>query len=184
LHNVFESEIDETVYSHQFIGSELEKGKWKYTKYDFHYNIDKVFWERGYATEKKPFIKDTILLDKKELQDGLTIFFKARDMLFSQSSQSIPVLINEKKEFAHIEYPCKRESFEIDAVKYPIDVLHFKGKATFVGVLGLTGDFQGWFSNDDARIPIFAKMNVILGSVKVELISWKGINWVPPKKVN
>jgi hypothetical protein len=184
LHNVFETEMDEAVYSHQFIGSELEKGNWKYTKYDFDYNLKKVFWERGFSSEKKPFIKDVLSLDNKEIQDGLSLFFKARELLYSQSPQDIPVLVNEKKEVASIQYPCKRETVEIDAVKYLIDVLYFKGKATFVGVLGLTGDFQGWFSNDSARIPVFAKMNVIFGSVKVELISWKGINWDPPKKVN
>jgi len=182
LHNVFESEIDETIYSHQFIGSELEGNDWKYTKYDLDYNVDKAFLERGFSSTGKPFMKDTLALNKEKMQDGLSLFFDARKKLYSQSPQNIPVLINEKRELTTIQYPCKREEVKIDAVEYPIDVLHFIGKSTFVGVFGLTGDFQGWFSNDYARIPVFAKMRVILGSVNVELISWKGINWIPPKK--
>ena len=184
LHSIFESEMDETIYAHQFIASELDEGEWRYTKYDFNYNRDKVFCERGYPSNKRSPIKDTVSLDKKLMQDGLSLFFKARQTLYSQKPENIPVFINEKKENTNIEYPCKRETIEIEAVKYPIDVLYFKGKATFVGVFGLTGDFQGWFSNDAARIPIFARMTVILGSVKVELKSWTRTNWAPPKKIN
>ena len=48
-----------------------------------------------------------------------------------------------------------------------------QGNAEFVGIFGLTGEFSGWFWNDDARIPIVAKMQVIIGSVTIELMSWK-----------
>jgi hypothetical protein len=70
---------------------------------------------------------------------------------------------------------------DIDAVDYPVDVVRFDGRADFVGVFGLTGGFEGWFSNDDASIPITARMKVILGSIKVELTKWKRGNWAPPK---
>jgi len=53
--------------------------------------------------------------------------------------------------------------------------------ANFVGVFGLTGGFDGVFSNDGAGIPITARLKVILGSIKVELKNWKRDNWIPPK---
>jgi hypothetical protein len=182
LHNVFESEIDENIYSHQFIGSELEGKEWKYTKYELDYSANRAMMERGYPSRKVITLKDSTSLDKKKFQDGLSIFFAARNLLFSQNPVNIPVLINEKKENAYIKYPCVRETAEIDAVNYPVDVLKFEGKAGFVGVLGLTGDFKGWFSNDNARIPITARMNVVLGSVYVELKSWTLPGWMPPRK--
>jgi hypothetical protein len=45
----------------------------------------------------------------------------------------------------------------------------------------LTGDFEGWFSNDEARVPILAKMKVILGSITIELMRWKRAGWTPPR---
>jgi hypothetical protein len=51
----------------------------------------------------------------------------------------------------------------------------------FSGIYGLTGPFEGWFSNDDARVPIRANMEVMLGSVKVELIGWNRGGWNPPR---
>lgn len=182
LHNVFESEIDESVYSHQFIGSELEGREWKYTKYDLNYGANKAFMERGYPSRKVIIYKDSIALDKKKFQDGLSLFFAARNLLFSQYPTNIPILINEKKENTYIKFPCTKETAEINAVNYPVDVLKFEGKAGFVGVLGLTGDFKGWFSNDNERIPITARMNLVIGSVYIELKSWTLPGWMPPRK--
>jgi hypothetical protein len=44
----------------------------------------------------------------------------------------------------------------------------------------MTGEFTGWFSDDEAAVPIKGKLNVLLGSVTVELIQWKRDSWSPP----
>ena len=74
-----------------------------------------------------------------------------------------------------------RTEAEIDAVDYPVEVVEFDGRMDYEGVYGLTGYFQGWFTNDEARIPIVARMKVILGSVKVQLQKWQRGGWQPPK---
>jgi hypothetical protein len=77
----------------------------------------------------------------------------------------------------------KREhtSVEVDAIDYPVDVIGFDGHADFVGIFGLTGGFEGWFSNDEARVPILAKMKVLIGSVTIELMKWSRPGWSPPR---
>jgi hypothetical protein len=70
---------------------------------------------------------------------------------------------------------------EVDAIDYPVDVVHFDGHLDFVGIFGLTGGFEGWFSNDEARVPIMAKMKVLIGSVTVELMKWNRQGWTPPR---
>jgi hypothetical protein len=75
----------------------------------------------------------------------------------------------------------KKTSTEIDAVKYPVETIEFDGRADFVGIFGLTGGFSGWFSNDEAAVPIIAKMKVILGSIRLELVKWNRPGWVPPR---
>jgi hypothetical protein len=182
LHNVFESEIDDELFSHQFIGSELIDNDWRYSKYDFNYPLNKVFLEKGYASKNSIIWKDTIDLKGKKFLDGLGLFYYARGMLLSKKTQYIPVLIADKVETASIKYPCEKDDVSIDAVNYSVDVLKFEGRADFVGIFGLTGKFTGWFSNDNARIPIAAKMHVILGSVYIELKSWTRQGWSPPKK--
>ncbi len=80
-----------------------------------------------------------------------------------------------------IHFQNTYEKKEVDAVNYPVGVVYFDGRADFTGIFGLTGGFEGWFSNDDARIPITAKLKVILGSVRVELTKWKRNAWTPPQ---
>jgi hypothetical protein len=182
LHNVFESEMDDELFSHQFIGSELIDNEWRYSKYDFNYPKNKAFLEKGYASKNSIIWKDTADLKGKKYQDGLDLFYFARSSLFSQKTLYIPVLITDKTEVTSIKYPCEKDDVDIDAVKYPVDVLKFEGRADFVGIMGLTGKFTGWFSNDYARIPIAAKMHVIIGSIYIELKSWNRPGWSPPKK--
>jgi hypothetical protein len=96
---------------------------------------------------------------------------------------NVPTFIENKKVNTFINFKNSVTDVNIDAVDYPVEVVEFDGKADYVGVFGLTGGFSGQFSNDDARIPIVARMNVILGSIKVELKSWKREGWHPPKFV-
>ena len=49
-----------------------------------------------------------------------------------------------------------------------------------IQIFGLTGVFEGWFSDDAASVPISAKMHVLIGSVRIELLRWKRSNWTPP----
>ena len=55
---------------------------------------------------------------------------------------------------------------------YPVRVLEVEGSANAVGVYGMTGDFTGWFSDDEAAVLIKGRLKVLLGSVTVELIQW------------
>ncbi|MBK9333544.1 MAG: hypothetical protein IPM96_14365 [Ignavibacteria bacterium] len=44
-------------------------------------------------------------------------------------------------------------------------------------LFGLSGEFAGWFSDDEARVPLKSQMNVIIGSVTLELNSYKRSGW-------
>jgi hypothetical protein len=46
---------------------------------------------------------------------------------------------------------------------------------------GLGGKFEGWFSADDSRVPIKARMKVYLGNINIELKKWIRTDWTPPK---
>ena len=80
-----------------------------------------------------------------------------------------------------INFKGKRENIEIESVNYPVRTIYFNGKADWTGVYGVTGEFEGWFSDDEARVPILAKMKTYLGSANIKLVKWKRKNWSPPK---
>ena len=80
-----------------------------------------------------------------------------------------------------INFGGKRVNIDMDATDYPVKTVYFNGDANWTGIYGLTGKFEGWFSDDAACIPIKANMKVYVGSVDIELKSWKRQGWKPPR---
>jgi hypothetical protein len=179
LHAVFESRMDTTVCSHGFVGKVKQDDKWDFARYTFDYDHHRVLMDIG--------DRDTVVAKRETLQvkgpqqDGLSLFFNARQHLFAGKKVHIPGIVTEKQVNTDIDFARERTSVEIDAVDYPVDVTKFEGELDFEGIYGLTGGFTGWFSHDDARVPILAKMRVIVGSVTIELMRWNRPGWMPPR---
>lgn len=183
LHVIYESHIDENGYPLQFTARTFADGKWYYTVYDFDEIQHKIFVTIGAGTKevmKNATLRDTISVDKK-YQDGLSIFYYARQKSGLNLFEVIPTYQNEKTSTTDLQFSSLISSTELDAVNYPVSIQYLEGKANFIGIFGLTGGFRGWFSSDDARVPIVAKLNVLLGNVTIELIEWKRGTWIPPQ---
>jgi hypothetical protein len=69
----------------------------------------------------------------------------------------------------------------VDAADYDIECVRLDSETNFIGIFGLTGYFVGWFTNDEASIPVVANMKVIIGNIKLKLVKWKREGWMPPK---
>ena len=179
LHEIYESTMSHNIYSRWFRARSIEKSKTRYVTYNFDYSNKKVYFEFGKWESSAVETRDTASVDTFT-QDGLSLFYFARQNLFRGESIHIPTIVNEKVANTTINFLSKSMSVEIDAVKYPIDVVEFDGQADFEGVFGFTGKFEGWFSNDEERVPILAKMKVLIGKVKIELFKWTKNNWIPP----
>ncbi|MER3524855.1 MAG: hypothetical protein C4326_12600 [Ignavibacteria bacterium] len=179
LHAVFESIIDTGMFSHYFLGKSKDGQYWSFGRYRYDYPTKRVLLEFG-GRDTIVEHRDTLALEEKT-QDGLSLFFYAREHLFSRRRHRIPAIVKERKVYTDIDFDGKRRAVEQDFIEYPVDVVGFEGTLEFTGIFGLTGDFEGWFSNDEARVPIVAKMKVILGSVTIELMKWTRPGWSPPR---
>ncbi len=181
LHQVFYSEMDEDAFSQFFITHNTKDPEKKpYVKYMYDYKKNKFNYEFGTDPEGVISKSGEGPISERHL-DGLSLFYYARQNFKQVKKYSVPVMVNEKSYKTHFNFMNKIGSQDIDAVKYPVETIEFDGTSDFTGVFGLTGYFKGFFSNDDAGIPIVAKMKVILGSVHIELIKWTRPGWVPPK---
>jgi hypothetical protein len=139
--------------------------------------------EQGSWENRKVFKRDSLQLDTL-YQDGLSLFYMARVHVLTRQKMNIPTVVSEKTGTTFIDFRAERTHEDIDAVKYPVDLVRFEGEAGFVGIFGLTGAFEGWFSNDAARVPVIAKMKVLLGNVRLELMKWKRTGWSPPRYID
>jgi hypothetical protein len=180
LHSVYESWMDNSAtYSHQFAANTKQsENSWMYDKYVFDYDHTVIQMEK--FEDKKLKSKKSITTPKK-WNDGCSLFFTARQLLFAKKSIKIPTVVQEDTVFTTIAFSGRNEDISIDAVDYPIKTTYFNGEANWTGIYGITGKFEGWFSTDDARVPIKAKMKLYVGNATIELVKWKRGTWQPPK---
>ena len=185
VHIRFYGEMDDSIFSYYWIGEDSTKSAIDFHSLTFDYDGQKVLYKKGNVLssgDRKDTQVDTIPLHGPG-QDGLSLFFYARDNAREMKEVNVSTFIENKEAKAFINFQNKIEDVDIDAVDYPIETVFLDGKADFVGVAGMTGGFRGWFSNDVARIPILARLNVWLGSIKVQLSAWKRPGWQPPRFV-
>ena len=183
MHIRFYSEIDQNAYTYGWISDDSSGDGVKYRRMRFDYANHKMYYEWGKkaaSDERKAQGVDTIAIDTAS-QDGLSLFYYARAHALQKNNDHIPTFIDTNKAVTNINFLDEASDMEIDAVNYPIDVVRIDGRADFVGIFGLTGGFEGWFSNDAACVPVKARLKVILGSIRVELTKWKRSDWVPQK---
>jgi hypothetical protein len=166
LHQIYETKFDSKQTSHYFKGTILSK--------------DTTFTEYKFDSKEKKIIDSSAVYDRL-YQDGLSLFYFARMRTGKKATVNAPCFINEKYEKTYINFYDKVEDKSIDAVDYDIACVRLDGETEFRGIFGLTGYFEGWFSNDDQAVPIIAKMQVIIGSITLELKEWKKKDWSPPK---
>lgn len=183
LHSIFNGWIDTSLtFSYQFRGStKLRDSLWSYNYAIFDYDRQRVIIEEG--------VKDTVwqrmeFQSTKRWNDGFSLFYLARKFITLGRSIAVPTVIEFDTTKTIFYFRNEKKTVEIDAVPYPVRTRYFEGKALWKGIYGLTGEFRGWFSDDDASVPIYAKMKVYLGSVTIELVRWqREDNWMPPKAV-
>lgn len=163
-----------------FEGKEIDKdSKQSLITYIFNYdsgfvNIKKVGFDNAIEYTKR------INLDKI-YQDGLSVFYFSRFNYFNKQLVDVPVIFNQDIADLNLDFNTDKTDVEISTINYDISSLHLDGNTNYELVFGLTGNFEGWFSNDNARIPVKAKFKVQIGNVTLELKSWKRQNWTPPK---
>ncbi len=182
LLTIFESTMDQHLRSVSFSAREpVEDTTWKYITYTYDFSNDVVYIMDRIGDKIVKERVDTVALKHRQYQDGLSILYFARAFAGRSFSLDVPTLIYHDTSFTRINFDRGRTSMKIDALDYPVDVVKVDGEAGFTGIFGLTGGFRGWFSNDEARVPIYAKLHVLIGNVDVELIQWSRKNWTPPK---
>ncbi len=180
LHAIFDSWIDRSLaFSRQFQGkTKVRDSAWAYNFIAFDYSGHKVVIENG--------IGDTVwkhaeYRSTKRWNDGFSLFFLARKYLRLGKSVAVPTIIDFDTTKTIFYFYNQPKVVEISAVPYPVRTRYFEGKALWKGIYGLSGEFRGWFSDDEASIPIYAQMKVYLGAVDIELVKWQRADWQPPK---
>jgi hypothetical protein len=183
LHQIYESRINSEMYSDYFKGLAQYEDHTNFSEYIFDYKKELIKIKRG-KVHPREIWADSVTSANQKYQDGLSIFYYARTNFGEVKSIDIPCFVNEQKVSTKINYYEDISDISISAVDYKIACRRLDGETDFISVFGLTGFFQGWFTNDEASVPIVAKLRVIIGNITLELKEWKREGWNPPKYIN
>lgn len=180
LNDKFSTWMDPSLsYTYKFTAnSKLDDDKWGFQQIDFNYTDQEIKLQEW---KDKVLTTDTIISSKRKFNDGTSLFFIARAFLDYGKTIKIPTMINVHNSTTIINFRNKVENISNSHIGYDVETIYFDGQALWEGIYGLKGNFEGWFSNDEAAVPILAKMNVYIGTVNLELKSWKRKGWTPPK---
>ena len=183
LHQIYESKVNQDYYSDFFRGIVKGDEYTTYTEYYFDYSDSKIRIKKGKFSPRELWVDSTASVEK-QFHDGLSIFFFARMNSGKNNSMLLPCFVNEQKVYTRINFYESTIPVSIDAIDYDVECVRLDGDMDFISIFGLTGYFEGWFSNDESSIPIGANMKVIIGNITLELKSWKREGWTPPKYKN
>jgi hypothetical protein len=187
LHSIYYTRMDSLLFS---LGAySVDKGKNGWT--GLQYEQDSLVQSRVIVREaslREPnsppdqlLVRDTINLGNRGFVDGLSIGYFARSGVFTKKTVDVPTVLSGKLGTTTFRFTGKKTRERIEALDDPIRVVEIEGTTNAEGIFGMTGDFKGWFSDDDAAVPIKGKLKVLLGNVTVELIGWKRKGWNPPQ---
>lgn len=133
------------------------------------------------ARTRRPMVVDTVRQCGPYVE-GPSLLFHTRAIGRSLGEFNVPTCVNEKVSNTVLNFSGEIEEVEIDAVRNPVRTRYFTGYAEWTGAstAGVSGAFAGWLSDDEASVPIRAELQVILGSITLELESWRRPGWIPP----
>ncbi len=182
IHQIYKSTITDKYYSDFFEGIVKTDDYDTFTDYYFRYDSSKIHIIKGKISPRQIWTDSTASIEPdNKYQDGLSIFYYARMNSGQKKSEKISGFVNEKKVTTKINFYNEVEDISIDAIDYPVSCVKVDGHLDFVSIYGLTGDYEGWFTNDEAAIPVLAKMQVMVGNITLELKEWKRAGWKAPE---
>ncbi len=183
IHADFEAVFDSKFIAREY-HSELREGKYyQSVKYKLVESYPAYIVEKSYHDFKNNTrgIKiDTVKISTMYC-DGPSLFYYARSNAYLNKTVILPTFIEGVKGITLINFGNKKTKVKVEAMDESVDAYEINGKANYIGLFGLTGDFVGWISADERAIPLKGKLKVLLGSVVVELKSLNG-NWKQSQK--
>lgn len=182
VHSEYESILSTSpVRPTSFTARELSESDTLVTRYTMNDSLDQVRmvqWRDPGHTNVKEAILDSV----DAFYEGSSLFFLARSLVHSGRSVSVPTLVEFEFFKTDITFTNIVSAVSIDAKDGEFETKELYGFAHFVesSLAGLSGEFRGWFSNDEAAIPLQAELNLSLGTADIELEQWSRGSWSPP----
>jgi hypothetical protein len=133
----------------------------------------------------RAILKADTLKNVDPFVEGPSLFFFTRCVANSRRVVNVPTMVDGKIGNTILDFTGQIHETEIGALEMPVRTREYTGTALWseAGPAGLSGNFVGWISDDEAAVVIKAELKISVGSITVELEQWKRAGWVPPSEL-
>jgi hypothetical protein len=163
--------INDTIpYGLRFWQNSLHNDQMERYVFDFDYESGVVYsFEKG-----EPL--DTLDLEQPS-DGGPAVMYFARLFAGTDQKKTYPIFIDNEQSDIRLNFSSEKVSYSSPA--FPdedIKAYILDGYAGFDGPFGFSGDFAGFFKDDELRIPLEARVSIWVGSVRVRLTEYQRLN--------
>lgn len=176
--SVYSSYITDDLKVIRYISAENIDGVAYNGQYDFDYENNKIKLTL-FHKENPGKIEHKEFLLKPKLYDGLSLIQYARANSMEMKKDTASTFIEDVAGDVLFDFSLSKHLIEVETKPDGIKTIYFSGEILITGIAGMTGPFETWYSDDSARVPVLAFMEVFVGRVKIELSKWKF--WTPKK---
>ncbi|HEY4643298.1 MAG TPA: DUF3108 domain-containing protein [Bacteroidota bacterium] len=171
----------ESLYSEYFYRSRM-KGSAKIESWRIYDRLQResVFMERDQG--KGSSAKQIVLRDLAPYFEGPSLWLFARSKVMRGGEYTVQNILDTTRCQTVLSFKHARSVLEIDAIDGRVMARQAEGDAEWTGDSfgGMTGNFRGWFSDDEAAVPLLARFKIAVGNVVLELEDWHRPGWTPP----
>jgi tetratricopeptide (TPR) repeat protein len=165
LHHIYESHIDPRTLN--AVKSRLyTPGNDDYLArvYNFYYDKN-IFTSHTITPDGRfTFVQKDL---PRRVQDSTSMLYYARGLVSDKLNGTTAVVIDENYKYGHVKFLNETEQIESDGKM--IDAIKIFARAEFKGVAGMNGDAWGLFNPDDQAKPLEGSVEIIVGSIILEV---------------
>ncbi len=143
--------------------------------------MERYLFDFDYEAGHVYSFEDGELLDTLELDcladGGPSVMYYSRLFAGTDQSRVYPIYIDNEQSEIRMNFSSETISYSSPA--FPdkqIRAYTMDGYAGFDGPFGFSGEFTGYFMDDELRIPLEARVSIWVGSVRVRLTEYERLN--------
>ncbi|MGB9773002.1 MAG: DUF3108 domain-containing protein [Bacteroidota bacterium] len=172
-----ESYVDaEGGYTLATLSHDMTDSGWVTTWYDFDYKGRKISYSVSYNGRTISQRSEPMQFDGG-YQDGLSLLLFLTQRSDVLDTVLVPTVVESGQHLTLVAFNGKEDTVLLGEMGKKILCFQVSGRANYTALFGVAGDFQVWISADSFRVPVQAKLRVLIGSIVIKLERWPGTAW-------
>lgn len=132
--------------------------------------------------EEERLVRRSSFFYEDAYYDPLGVIMMMRCLSASGLSVTLPTIVDFGVKDTDLNFTEVVKEIKVSAFDQPLKARQVKGIANWKAWAGINGPFKGWFSDDEAAIPLKIYLKIFLGSVILELEKLHRPDWLGADK--